>query len=140
VRELGSGMVRRIAGFGVEGLDDGFGMTRESDNAGDLPGEFEVGGEREFGLLRRMLRGCVSVRAIGKGEDDLVMLRGPRGRCMIVSLLAVVASCGQGDNITAHVIYFGLNKWSCFLIHHDPVRGIHIVDSSIILVLLDCNV
>lgn len=92
MRELGSGILRRIAGFGVGDLDDEFGMTRESDNAGDLLGEFEVGGEREFGLLRRMLRGCVSVRVIGKGDADRVMLRGPRGRCMMMSLLAVVAT------------------------------------------------
>lgn len=89
MRELGSGILRRIAGFGVEGLDEVFGMTRESDNAGDLFGEFEVGGEREFGLLR-MLRGCVSGRAIGNGDDDRAILRGPRGRCMTMSLLAVV--------------------------------------------------
>jgi hypothetical protein len=76
----------------VEGLDKVFGMTRESDNAGDLLGEFEAGGEREFGLLRVMLRGCVSVRAIGNGDDDRVILRGPRGRCMTMSLLAVVAT------------------------------------------------
>lgn len=107
-------MVRRIAGFGVAGLDDEFEMIWGRDNACDLPREPEVGGERVFGLFRRMLRGCVSVRFIGKGDDDRVMLRGPRGRCMMMSLLAVVAhkSCGQGDNVTAHcIIYFGLSKW-----------------------------
>lgn len=40
-------------GFGVAGLDDGVGMIRVSDVA-DLPGEFEGGGERVFGLLRRL--------------------------------------------------------------------------------------
>ena len=93
MRELGSGILRRIAGFGVAGLDDEVGMTRESDGPGDLPGEFEAGGEREFGLLR-MLRGCVSARpiGIGNGDDERVMLRGPRGRCMMMSLLVVVAT------------------------------------------------
>ena len=76
-----------MAGFGVDGLDGGFGMVRESDKAGDLAEEFVVGGDREFGLLRRILRGCVSGRLMGKGEDERVMLRGPRGRCMTVSLL-----------------------------------------------------
>lgn len=71
---------------------------REIDNGGDLPGEPEVGGEREFGLLR-MLRGCVSVRDIGKGDDGRANLRGPSGRGMMVSLPpSIVASCGQGDN------------------------------------------
>jgi hypothetical protein len=64
---------------------------REIDNGGDLPGEFEFGGEREFGLLR-MLRGWVSERAIGKGDDGRANLRGPRGRCMMVSLPSIVAS------------------------------------------------
>lgn len=36
---------------------------------------------------------------MGKGEDDRVIERGPRGRCMIKDLLAVVVGSGQGDKI-----------------------------------------
>lgn len=79
-----------MVGLGVAGLGDGAGMLRVRDGSGDLLGGLVAGGEMEIGFLR-MLSGGVLGRPIGNGDDDRGV-RGPRGRCMMVSLLSIAAS------------------------------------------------